>query len=150
MASSRREFLFAGGAAPLALALSQQTGNRELTSEEQANVDVVNDFCAAWETSDPGKISSYFADDATFRFTQEGEALTGRETLRQQLAGLADGSQKVVFEVLETWSVGPLVVNLRVDYITNADMEETSFRVAGVFYVKDGKITEWIDAIAPA
>ena len=43
-----------------------------------------------------------------------------------------------------------MVANLRVDYLTNADGERNAFRVAGVFYVKDGKIAEWIDAIVPA
>ena len=52
--------------------------------------------------------------------------------------------------MLETYAIGPLVVNLRVDYFTNASGERNEFRVAGVFYVRDGKIVEWIDALAPA
>lgn len=69
METTRREFLAAGGAAPLGLALAQQSGSRELTADERANVKVVNDFSAAWATHDPATIASYLADDAVFRFT---------------------------------------------------------------------------------
>lgn len=147
--TTRREFLAAGGVAPLALALGGQSGSRELTAAEQANVDVVNGFCDAWATRDAGQIASFLADDVVFRFTQDGEAATGSETFRQQAGGFLADASDARFEVLETWAVGPLVVNLRVDYFTTGDQQQ-EFRVAGVFYVADGKIVEWIDALAPA
>lgn len=147
--TTRREFLAAGGAAPLALALAGQSGSRELTAAEQANVDVVNGFCDAWATRDAAQIASFLADDAVFRFTQDSDAATGSETFRQMAGGFLADASDVRFDVLETWAVGPLVVNLRVDYFTTADGQQ-EFRVGGVFYVNDGKIVEWIDALAPA
>ncbi len=150
MATTRREFLAAGGAAPFALALGAQSGSRELTMDEKANVKVVNDFSAAWATHDPAKITSYLTDDVVFRFSQDGDAATGRTTMREQLEASFGTMRKIEFEVLETFAAGPMVANLRVDYLTNADGERNAFRVAGVFYVKDGKIAEWIDAIVPA
>ena len=147
--TTRREFLAAGGAAPLALAFAGQSGSRELTADEQANVDVVNGFCDAWATRDAAQIASFLADDAVFRFTQDAEAVTGSETFRQMAGGFLADASDVRFDVLETWAVGPLVVNLRVDYFTTADGQQ-EFRVGGVFYVRDGKIVEWIDALAPA
>ena len=151
MATTRRAFLAAGGAAPLALALAGQSGSRELTMDEQANVKVVNDFSAAWATGDPAKIASYLAEDAVFRFTQDGDTATGgRGALQTQLKTGFENMRAIEFEVLETFAAGPLVANLRVDYITNTDGERNGFRVAGVFYVKDGKIVEWIDALVPA
>ncbi len=150
MTTTRREFLAAGGAAPFALALGAQSGSRELTMDEKANVKVVNDFSDAWATHDPAKVTSYLADDVVFRFSQDGDAATGRTTMREQLEASFGTMRKIEFEVLETFAAGPMVANLRVDYLTNADGERNAFRVAGVFYVKDGKITEWIDAIVPA
>ncbi|MCY4078394.1 MAG: nuclear transport factor 2 family protein [Acidobacteria bacterium] len=147
--TTRREFLVAGGAAPLALAFAGQSGSRELTAAEQANVDVVNGFCDAWATRDADQIASFLADDAVFRFTQDGDAATGSDTFRQMAGGFLADASDVRFDVLETWAVGPLVVNLRVDYFTTADGQQ-EFRVGGVFYVNDGKIVEWIDALAPA
>ena len=150
MESTRREFLAAGGAAPFAFGLAQQSGSRELTTDEQANLKVVNDFSAAWATHDPAKIASYVADDVVIRFTQDQAAETGRTTLQERLETGFARMRKIEFEVLETFVAGPLVANLRVDYITNADGERNSVTVAGVFYVKDGKIVEWIDAVVPA
>jgi limonene-1,2-epoxide hydrolase len=150
MVTTRREFLAAGGVAPLALVLAGQSGSRELTAAEQANLDVVNGFCDAWATRDAANVASFLADDAVFRFTQDADAATGSETLRQQVAGFLADASEVLFEVLETYAVGPLVVNLRVDHFTNTAGERNEFRVAGVFYVRDGKIVEWIDALAPA
>ena len=147
--TTRREFLVAGGAAPLALALAGQSGSRDLTAAEKANVYVVNCFCDAWATRDAARIASFLADDAVFRFTQDGDAATGSETFRQMAGGFLANATDVRFDVLETWAVGPLVVNLRVDYFTTADGQQ-EFRVGGVFYVNDGKIVEWIDALAPA
>ena len=148
-ATTRREFLAAGGVAPLALALGGQSGSRELTAAEQANVDVVNGFCDAWATRDAAQIAAFLAEDAVFRFTQDGDAATGSATFEEQAGGFLANASDVRFDVLETWAVGPLVVNLRVDYFTTADAQQ-EFRVAGVFYVSDGKIVEWIDALAPA
>lgn len=151
MATTRREFLAAGGAAPLALALGAQSGSRELTMDEKANVKVVNDFSAAWATGDPAAIAAHLTEDAVFRFSQDGDTVTGgREALQTQLATVFENMTNIEFEVLETFAAGPLVANLRIDYITNTDGERNGFRVAGVFYVKDGKIIEWIDALVPA
>ena len=149
-ATTRREFLAAGGVAPLALVLGGQSESRELTAAEQANVDVVNGFCDAWATRDAGRIASFLADDVVFRFTQDGDAATGSETFRQQAGGFLADATDARFDVLETYAIGPLVANLRVDYFTGADGQQQEFRVAGVFYVRDGKIIEWIDALAPA
>jgi limonene-1,2-epoxide hydrolase len=53
----------------------------------------------------------------------------------------------VKFEILDVFAAGPLVTNLRNDYVTGKDGKQTRFRVAGVFYVRGGKIVEWIDAV---
>jgi limonene-1,2-epoxide hydrolase len=59
-------------------------------------------------------------------------------------------NSKIEFEVHETFAIGSLVANYRTDYITGKDGKRTAFRVGGVFYVRDGKISEWIDSVVNA
>jgi Limonene-1,2-epoxide hydrolase catalytic domain len=40
--------------------------------------------------------------------------------------------------------------NDRTDYVTGKDGKPNAFRVGGVFYVRDGKIIEWIDSVVNA
>jgi limonene-1,2-epoxide hydrolase len=134
------------GLIAVALATSGLAEARELTATEKANVKVVQDFSAAWATGDVEKVTSYLSDDCVVRFLQTAEPIKGRTTVANQLKGGFKNS-KIVFEVLETNAAGPLVTNVRNDYITSADGKKQTFHVAGVFYVRNGKIVEWIDAV---
>jgi limonene-1,2-epoxide hydrolase len=55
-------------------------------------------------------------------------------------------NSKIEFEVHETFAIGALVANYRTDTITGKDGKQV-FRVGGVFYLRDGKISEWIDSV---
>jgi limonene-1,2-epoxide hydrolase len=134
------------GLIAIALATAGIAQARELTATEKANVKVVQDFSAAWATGDVNKVTAFLSDDCVVRFLQTQEPIKGRSTVAEQLKkGL--GNSKIVFEVLETNAAGPLVTNVRNDYITSADGKKQTFHVAGVFYVRNGKIVEWIDAV---
>jgi limonene-1,2-epoxide hydrolase len=146
---TRREFIAISSSGPAALS-GGQSGSRGRSIEEQANVRVVNEFCAAWETRDPQKIFGYLADDIRFRFTPDSPIAIGRTTLAAALEGFFKTSLKIRFEVLDTFAAGPLVANVRVDYVTNTDGKQVDTRVVGAFYLKDGKIVEWLEALAPA
>jgi limonene-1,2-epoxide hydrolase len=147
MATTRRRFLTAGGIGALAtLGGARPAAARDLSKAEQANVKVVNDFSAAWATGDVSRVVSHLSDDCVVRFLQTQEPVKGRAQVEQRLkTGLS--SSKVEFVVHETFAAGPLVANLRDDYITNKDGKRNQFRVAGVFYLRNGKIVEWIDAV---
>jgi limonene-1,2-epoxide hydrolase len=146
MTPTRRRFLAAGGLGSLAtLGLPKPAFARDLTPAEKANVKVVSDFSAAWATGDAGKVASFLSDDCVVRFTQTQAAVKGRAIVEQQLKAGLSGS-KVEFEVLETFAAGELVANLRNDYITSKAGKQ-KIPVAGVFYVRNGKIVEWIDSI---
>ena len=91
-------------------------------------------------------MTASLADDCVVRFSQNQEPIKGRATVNERLkTGLQNS--KIEFDVLETFAAGPLVVNLRDDYVTGKDGKRNRFRVAGVFYIRDGKIIEWIDAV---
>ena len=147
MSKTRREFLVVGGVgAAAALGWAKPAAARDLTGAEKANVQVVHDFAAAWATGDAIKVTSYLADDCVVRFLQNQEPVKGRAAVTEQLkAGMQ--SSKIEFEVHETFAIGSLVANYRTDYITGKDGKRNAFRVGGVFYVRDGKIIEWIDSV---
>lgn len=146
MTTMRRWFLTVGGVSALLVATATSAGARDLTAAEKANAKVVQDFSAAWATGDVDKITAHLADDVVVRFLQTQEPVKGRATVAERLKGGLKNS-KIVFEVLETNAAGPLVTNVRNDYVTGADGKKNVFHVAGVFYVRGGKIVEWIDAV---
>lgn len=149
MAPTRRRFLAAGGIGVgtlAALGSATPALARDLSAVEKANVKVVNDFSAAWATGDAAKVTSFLSDDCVVRFMQTQEPIKGRATVEQRLKSGLSGS-KIEFEVLETFAFGPLVANVRNDYITGKDGKRNKFAVAGVFYVRKGKIVEWIDSV---
>jgi len=147
MSTTRRKFLLAGGlGAAATVGWATPAAARDLTATEKANLNVVNDFAAAWATGDAAKVTSYLADDCVVRFLQNQEPVKGRAMVFERLkTGLQNS--KIVFEVHESFAVGPLVANYRTDYVTGKDGKRNEFRVGGVFYVRDGKIIEWIDAV---
>jgi limonene-1,2-epoxide hydrolase len=147
MSTTRRTFLRAGGlGAAAAAGWATPAAARDLTAAEKANLRVVNDFCAAWATGDATRVTSYLADDCVVRFLQNQEPVKGRATVLERLkTGLQNS--KIEFEVHETFTVGSLVANDRTDYVTGQDGKRNTFRVGGVFYVRDGKIIEWIDSV---
>ena len=147
MRKTRRTFLAVGGVgAAAALGWAKPAAARDLTGAEKANVQVVNDFSAAWATGDPIKVASYLADDCVVRFLQNQEPIKGRAAVTDRLKACMQNS-KIEFEVHETFAIGSLVANYRTDYITGKDGKRNAFRVGGVFYVRDGKIIEWIDSV---
>ena len=146
MSTTRRKFVLAGGLGAAALGWATPAAARDLTAAEKANVNVVNDFSAAWATGDATKVASFLTDDCVVRFLQTQEPVKSRATVTERLkAGMQNS--KIEFEVHETFAIGSLVANYRTDYITGKDGKRTAFRVGGVFYLRDGKISEWIDSV---
>jgi limonene-1,2-epoxide hydrolase len=111
---------------------------------ERANVDVVNDFCAAWSTLDLKQVTAHMSDDAVYRMTETTPPVTGHQALIDQMQPWVDTSNAITFEVRETFARGPLVVNHRVDTFASATRPLT-WEGVGVFLVQDGKIKEWFD-----
>ena len=147
MSKTRRKFLVVGGVgAAAAVGWAKPAAARDLTGAEKANVQVVSDFSAAWATGDAIKVASYLADDCVVRFLQNQEPIKGRAAVTERLKTGMQNS-KIEFEVHETFAIGSLVANYRTDYITGKDGKRNAFRVGGVFYVRDGKIIEWIDSV---
>jgi limonene-1,2-epoxide hydrolase len=113
----------------------------ELTAAEKANVQVVNDFCAAWPSHDLAKIMSFFADNCAYRLSETQEPNKGREAVAARIQSFLD--RVIRFQVLDTWAKGPMVFNERIDSFSSGALK--SWHGTGVFFLKDGKIVEWYD-----
>ncbi len=136
----RRLFLSSGLAAGVA-GLAATAAAAAPTATEQANIKVVNDFCAAWPRHDLDALLAFFADNGAYRMTETMEPAKGREALAARIKTIVNNVAR--FEVLDTWARGPMVVNERIDTFTNFQLK--SWRGVGVFFLAGGKIVEWYD-----
>jgi len=140
--TTRRTALTAAGAGLAAVFTANNVARAaEWTSAEKSNVQVVNDFCAAWPSHDAGKIMSFFADPCAYRMTETVEPAKGRQAVTDRITGIVDRVQR--FEVLDTFAKGPMVINERIDHFNGGGLK--SWHGVGVFFLKDGKIVEWYD-----
>ncbi len=113
----------------------------DLTTDEKANLRIVNDFCAAWPAHDVAKIMSFFAETCAYRVTETQKPYEGREAVTGRVKAFIDSVKE--FKVLDTWAKGPMVFNERIDAFSGAQLK--SWHGVGVFFLKDGKIVEWYD-----
>lgn len=116
-------------------------------------LEIVNDFCAAWQRGDIEELMTYFADDAIYHNVPV-PAVQGKAAIREaflSFAKLMDGIELIMLRAAEN---GPVVFNERVDRFFWKD-RQLDLPVAGVFEVHDGKITlhrdyfnypSWLDA----
>ena len=138
---SRRKTLSAAGIGLAALVSPTGVHAADLTSAERANVQVVNDFCAAWPSHDLQKVTSFFADDGAYRMSERQEPSKGRQAFTEKINSFLGNVVK--FEVLETFARGPMVFNERIDHFQNLNIK--SWHGVGVFFLRDPKIVECYD-----
>jgi limonene-1,2-epoxide hydrolase len=114
-------------------------------ADEEANIRVVNEFCAAFERKDAATAISLLADRCVYRTSQTRPPIVGREQVADTVKGFIDRGAR--FTVLKTVALGPLVLNERDDTVVTAEKEpaRTFHIAAGFFYVNEGKIVEWTD-----
>lgn len=147
-----RRAVLAAGAAPaigtllLPALFASSASAAGLTAKEEANVDVVNGFCAAWKTGDAAKAGTFLAEDAVVRFiasTDNSPAVSGRTAVVEQMRKYLTGTS-IEFIVEQTFASGPMVMNRRVDRIV-AQGKTRDLQIVGVFFVRGGQIKEWHD-----
>jgi limonene-1,2-epoxide hydrolase len=145
--ATRREFLVRGGVGAAALlngAALLEAGQQ--TDTERTNIKLVNDFCGAFATHEIDRIGSFLAENAVWRGDNgsfaTGMPAVGRDAILARIKRFLD--RIVEFKVVQSFATGTVVVNERFDRF----MPERTLHLAGVFYVKDGKILEWTDFLA--
>ena len=142
---ARRTFLATAGAGVFtALRLTQPLDAAELTDAEKAHVKVVTDFCAAWSTRDLKQILPFLSDDCVYRMSETTPPVNGHAGVTERLGTWMETSQRVEFNIFDTFAKGPMVVNHRIDRFISTTRPLT-WEGVGVFFLKDGKIKEWFD-----
>ena len=116
----------------------------EWTPSEKANVQIVTDFCAAWSTRDMAKPLAFLSADCVYRMSETTPPANGHEGVMQRLKSYVDATDRLEFEVLETFAAGPIVINRRVDKFISTTRPIT-WEGIGVFFMQGGKIKEWSD-----
>ena len=138
---SRRKFCTAGAGALALVGLTRPSTAAELTPEEQANVNLVNEFCAAWSERQLDRIMTFFTDGSAYRMTETTELADGINAVSERIQTLINNVDR--FDVLDTFARGPMVVNERIDYFS--DFAIKTWHGVGVFFIKGGKIIDWYD-----
>ena len=144
---SRRAVLTAaGGIAGCATLPAQQGGSQMKTELELANENLVNHFCADWSSRDVNVLASYLADDLVYQMFEGRPDIIGREEFIKQLGPFLKNLEAVHWEILQSYVIGPLVINERLDHFIAASEDRSMhFQIAGHFLVRDGKIQIWKD-----
>jgi len=142
MKSTRRSAFTTAGLGLAAIAsMRGRAEAAERTDTEKANVQVVNDFCAAWPSHNLDRIMSFFAEDCAYRMSEKMEPNKGRQAVIDRIKSFLDSVQN--FEVIDTFAKGPMVFNERHDHFMGGPLK--MWHGVGVFFLKDGKIVEWYD-----
>ena len=137
----RRGFLAAGAGAIALAGMARSASAAELTNDEEANVQLVNDFCAAWPSHNLDKVMAFFTDDSAYRMTETTELADGRDAGSTRIQTILNNVDR--FDVLDTFARGPMVINERIDYFS--DFTIKTWHGVGVFFIRDGKIVDWYD-----
>lgn len=134
-----------GGAQAAAGAQGATTSGKAVPPEvEKANIAVVTAFCDAFVRKDAAKAASLLNDNCTYRIVQNRPPIVGKEKVAEQIKGLMErGAQ---FKTYKSVALGPLVLNDR-DDVLQRPTGTLTVRLAGFFFVEDGKISEWTDYV---
>jgi limonene-1,2-epoxide hydrolase len=106
---------------------------------------IVHDFCKAFERKNIDAIMGYFTDDAVYH-NMPMQPAKGKAAIRATIDSFMPKSDKdkITFKILHTGSNGNIVFNERVDMF-DVGAKHIELPVAGVFEVRDGKISMWRD-----
>lgn len=108
------------------------------------NEKVVAQFCETWRRMNVDEMLSYMTEDAVYHNIPI-EPLKGRSEIRKGLHQFAGMLKSVEIKIVHSATAGNLVITERVDTMVMGDGKRLDLPVAGVFELKDGKISAWRD-----
>jgi limonene-1,2-epoxide hydrolase len=107
------------------------------------NQKLVTDFCQSWSRKNVDEILGYLTDDC-FYHNIPMEPCVGHAAIRKFIEPFMKEADTVQFEIKHTTSAANVVMNERVDrFVMGA--KKLELPVAGVFEVRNGKISAWRD-----
>jgi len=104
---------------------------------------IVREFCAAWSRRDVAELLAYFADDAVYHNVPLAP-VAGKDGIREILNLFVPPAEAIDFEMLHLAARGDVVFTERVDRFTIGG-RRVELPVAGVFEIRNGRITAWRD-----
>jgi limonene-1,2-epoxide hydrolase len=106
-------------------------------------VQVVREFCAAWEARDEARILDAFTEDGVYHNIPMQPA-AGKDAIKAVLGMILGPATEVSFEIVNIVANGDVVMTERVDTFRMGE-RTIALPVMGVFEVRDGKIAAWRD-----
>jgi len=106
--------------------------------------EIVTAFVKANSGRDIDAICDFLAPDVVYENIGMSTA-TGIDEVRASIEGFHQMASKMEWEVLRQVADDRQVLNERIDRFWLGDDRQVDIRVAGVFEVRDGKITAWRD-----
>jgi len=110
---------------------------------DQTNGETVTAFCDAWSRGDVEAIMSAFTEDAVYHNIPMA-AIHGREAIDGFIRPFL-GRGSIHFETLHQTVTGDIVMNERLDTVSQPGTPDVAVPVMGVFELRDGKISAWRD-----
>jgi limonene-1,2-epoxide hydrolase len=104
---------------------------------------VVTEFCNAFPRKNVEELLAFFSDDAVYHNIPM-EPARGKAAIKAAINTFLPGLKSIEFKILHTTAAGNVVMNERID-ILDTGSKKISLPVAGVFEVKNGKISAWRD-----
>ena len=106
-------------------------------------IEVVRDFCAAWEARDQQRILDAFTDDGVYHNMPLDPAV-GKAAIAALLGVILGPASDVKFEIKQIAAAGDVVLTERIDRFVMGG-KTVELPVMGAFEVRDGKIAAWRD-----
>lgn len=106
-------------------------------------LELVRRFCDEWSGGDLDAIVAYFTDDAVYHNIPV-DPVTGRDAIRETIAGFTAGVDKVEFRVHNIVADRNIVLTERTDVFVTA-AKTIELPVMGTFEVRGGQIAAWRD-----
>ena len=108
-----------------------------------ANIQLVEDFVAAFNAKDVDKIMSFWGPEPVYH-NMPGPPVKGTEAVRGLIESFVNSAEKVDWEILHIAETGDTVLAERVDRFVIGG-KEIVLPCSGVFEIVDGKIAVWRD-----
>jgi limonene-1,2-epoxide hydrolase len=108
-----------------------------------ASIDLIQEFCAAWEKGDIDTIIDYFTDDAVYHNIPV-DPVVGKDAIRNTIAMFTTGVERIEFRVRNITGDGDVVLTERLDVFVLPG-KTIELPVMGTFELQGDKIAAWRD-----
>ena len=131
--------------APLGCGIEPEGIEPEPQEEESVtnDIQIVEDFIAAFNEKDVDRIMSFFTADAIYH-NMPTDPVEGTEAVRSLIESYVNAASRVDWEMLGIAQTGSTVLTERMDRFVFGD-KDVALPVMGAFDLHDGKIAAWRD-----